>query len=124
MFDRNEIAQQRGPSTIVVNEQRAPTDDSVRLLREMESAAEKRIMESVRLSSPQFDCVIHRMQDPASFGSTFHVLYSLNGTTRRLKVEANDLRETVSDAMVRIRAAIAEDFAAHVISKCMQQVLR
>ena len=58
MFNRiyNDVASGPTNTTVKVTEQRAPTDDSVRLLKEMEEAARKKITESTTVHNTEFTC--------------------------------------------------------------------
>jgi hypothetical protein len=47
-------------------EKRAPTDESVKLLRKMEKAARRKVDEAVRLSHNGFECICHIERDEAS----------------------------------------------------------
>lgn len=69
MFDKTYITPQSGHSNVNVSvkEIRAPTDDSMRLLREIEEAVQKKIVASMQLDSNFFKAQIafnRRHQDP------------------------------------------------------------
>ena len=66
MFDRTFIAEGghvRAVNT-KVNIHRAPTDESVRLLKEMETAARDKIIESVAVRDNGFEDVMHFASPP------------------------------------------------------------
>ena len=70
-----------------VTEKRAPTDESVRLLREMEKEALNRIIKNIDLSNNQFSARLLVFEDPLNFNSKGKVLFSLNGKKHELNVE-------------------------------------
>lgn len=62
-----------------VHEHRAPTDASVKLLREMELAAQKRIESTVHINDTTFDCVVHIHKVLMDGSTKFMAILSLNG---------------------------------------------
>ncbi len=62
-----------------VHEHRAPTDASVALLKEMEAAAEKKLIESVYVGNAAFECVVHTEMDMASDCMRMRAVFKLNG---------------------------------------------
>ena len=69
-----------------VSEKRAPTDESVRLLREMEKEALKKITKNIDLSNNQFSARLLVFEDLLNLNSKGKVLFSLNGKTHELNV--------------------------------------
>ena len=69
----------RGPSRIdvTVKEHRAPTDESVKLLRELEDKALQSILSTIKLESTPFDCRVFPMLTPMSESIKFVVLYKI-----------------------------------------------
>jgi negative regulator of sigma E activity len=78
----------RGPTYTNVNvtEKRAPTDESVALLKEMEEAARKKITESTTVSNTEFTCKLHKYHDPVNCADNYAVIYTLNGQQRRVDI--------------------------------------
>lgn len=58
---------------------RAPTDQSVALLREMEQKAEAEVVKAVRVGDNGFDCVVQKILDEASDAVIWRAVFSLNG---------------------------------------------
>ena len=68
------------PQTVNVTEKRAPTDDSVRLLREMEEKATAQIVESYRIETNVLNgVVVIFLMDPADFDRKAWIRFNLNG---------------------------------------------
>ena len=69
------------PSTINVDvtEKRAPTDESVKLLREMEQRAQEQVLKAISVNNTEVDGVLHMMRNPLSCTYTFRFLYQING---------------------------------------------
>lgn len=79
MFDRHLHVTERGHQTVTVNHQHAPTDESVKLLREMERAARDKVVQSIRLENSPIDCVIHTQENLMNSQSDFLIFIRING---------------------------------------------
>lgn len=90
------------PQTVI--EKRAPTDESVKLLSEMEKAARDRVLAVYRTKDTVVDAVIVEMRrDPEHAGRCYHFAFTLNGREIRFKktVDERDLAD-----MARSRHAL------------------
>lgn len=78
-----------------VTEKRAPTDESVRLLREMEKEALNKIIHNIDLSNNQFSARLLVFEDLLNCNTKGKVLFSLNGKKHELSVSFGvlDLKE-------------------------------
>jgi uncharacterized Fe-S cluster-containing radical SAM superfamily protein len=108
------------PRTIEVNsrtvEQRAPTDESVRLLREMEQKARAEILKTVRLDGNEFKAVIHHLRDELSLLDKYKIIFELNGEKHELVVDI--LFETARlNKIWKIREELSSYLAAYALSK-------
>lgn len=100
----------RGPSTIV--EERAPTDESVRLLREMEEAARRKVEETIVVADTSFECKIHKSHDALSYQDIYHVSYSMNGLKQNVLIRVDRYQKlTPTQVAVVIRDRVAVDIA-------------
>jgi hypothetical protein len=63
-------------------EKRAPTDESVRLLREVEAEAKAAVVKSVRVANTDIDIVVHKQYDIINDQTLYRMVYSLNGKRR------------------------------------------
>jgi len=79
MFDRHLYLSKHTSQSVTVNEQRAPTDESVRLLREMEQAAQDKVVQSIRLDDSPIDCVIHAHDDHLNQRREFCIFVRIKG---------------------------------------------
>lgn len=109
---------ERVTKNVNVTEHRAPTDESVKLLREMEAEAQSRIVKSTRVADMGFECVIHSMRDSINSQIRFAVIYSLNGKKHRVDHDVEDMgsrveltRKTV-DSLID---AVAKDMAEKLL---------
>ncbi len=100
-----------------VTEKRAPTDESVRLLREMEAAAREQIVATTVVRNTEFECVIYKHHDCAAYEDMYRIVYSLNGRklTTDVRVRRWD-RPTEQQVVETIKAALANDIAAEVLA--------
>lgn len=78
MFDKH-IHPPTGLSHVEITEKHAPTTESVRLLREMEAAAQDSITNSVRVKSTEIDCVVHTYNDFVNDSIKLGVVLKING---------------------------------------------
>jgi hypothetical protein len=106
-----------------VDEERAPTDESVRLLREMEKAARDEVVKSIRLNVNGFDCVVRTFYDAPTDDTIIRVLFSLNGQ----KMEAEYIHDRYGDVkklgegvLKAVSDRIAES-ALHELSKLIDK---
>ena len=82
MFSRGKFAD----INFNVTEKRAPTDESIRLLREMEKEALNKIIKNIDLSNNQFSARLLVFEDPLNLNSKGKVLFSLNGKKHELNM--------------------------------------
>lgn len=117
MFDRYSINSAPSSVSIDVVEKRAPTDESVRLLREMEKAARQEVTRSIDLPSNQLTGVLHYANDHLSGSAKVAVIFKLNGETHRVDVTLRDFEDATQDARVgKVMDAVSKRIAANVLS--------
>lgn len=103
-----------------VTEKRAPTDESVRLLKEMEEAARSKIEDTFILTNNGFECRIYTALENNTYDYWITAVYVLNGKKLRseARVSKYDL-ERVSDKHVKlfdaIKAEVAKDIAREIL---------
>lgn len=128
MFDTH--IHKRGPQYVSVNtqEHRAPTDESVRLLAEMQKAALESIIARGHLQSNELnvDWVVH--QDNWSRECTAICRFDLNGKEVRLKVpiKESDLRIDPTRVAHAVRDAVLKELATviayQLFENCMSDL--
>ena len=97
-----------------VTEKRAPTDESVRLLREMEKEALGKIIKNIDLSNNQFSARLLVFEDPLNFNIKGKVLFSLNGKTHELNVSFGFL-ESKEDMIKMCYEELAKYIAREIL---------
>lgn len=103
---------------VTINENKAPTDESVKLLRKMEKAARKEVEKSIRVTDTNFDCNILIAAEP--FNNEYHFIttYTLNGQQRKvsshvsMSYEKPQLYEEIGKTVMN---DVAKDIAENVI---------
>jgi len=122
MFDRYVIAPH--PSSITVNhtEKRAPTDESVKLLREMESAARSSVVEAMRIESNTVKAVVHRHLVVMDQRTVFSIHYAINGQKRECIVGIEDFNTTIEKRLDIIWRALADDIASFIIGATIKDI--
>lgn len=124
MFDTYRVNTNPSSVHVSVTEQRAPTDESVKLLREMERTAAKQVLESVRVANTNFECVIHRLDSHLNARSEFVAVLKVNGKQMIAKYVANDMQATAEDVAVGIRDAVAQEIANLIAPALTREVMR
>jgi hypothetical protein len=103
-------------------EKRAPTDDSVRLLKEMEEKAKEKIIQSIAIRDCQIDCQILKERDFMSQGTRYLIVYSMNDKKSKvnLLVDDQDMNKSVAE---RLRDALAKDIATNMLIDSFDKVM-
>ena len=101
-----------------VHEHRAPTDESVRLLRELEQAAQNKILDSVRVTDSLFDGLLHYQHDYVNLKKLFACVIKVNGKkiTARFDCDESLDREQI---IFGIRDAIAREIANQITASVL-----
>lgn len=103
---------ERVTQEINITERRAPTEESVRMLREMEAAARAAIVASVRVENCAVDAVLHRQEDHLNDTTMFACIYNINGQKRTVRYD--HIQKVGDDSTAAARGmvkAIGEDVA-------------
>jgi hypothetical protein len=122
MFDRSlAIIQPRVTEYVDrhVTVKRAPTDESVTLLREMESAARAQVDNSVSVGDNGFEGVIHTWRDMLSDTTIHRCLFALNGRKMDVKVELRSFDYDHGKAIDALRAAIADKISVEILASAL-----
>lgn len=123
MFDRH--VHVLGPRSVDVTthvvEKRAPTDESVRLLKEMEAEARAKMYESVRLEGNGFAGVVHRYDDVINDQTVFVVQFDVNGERKKVEHRAphTEGKQEIAGALV---TKVGEVIAASLLSRAFKDV--
>jgi len=129
MFDSLSLHQHESPSHVThkydVTVNRAPTDESVKLLMEMEKAAEKKLLASCQLNDNQFSASWVIFSEPWRLGKRCVCRYKLNGSEREFEISLPEefiiSRTGVQQLAIKIRDEItqrmAEDMTVDLFKK-------
>lgn len=85
---------------------RAPTDESVRLLREMEQTAKDQVIKAVALEGNGFKGVVHFRYNALSATKDFVSIFDLNGHRYTVQSQFNDW-----DTMEQVVQGVVNDVA-------------
>ena len=123
MFDKYYTSESPRTTNINVTENRAPTTESVRLLREMEKAAEDRVVHVTAVRDTNISAIIHTEQSYLTGNQKFRVVYSFNGKKLTTDYEHND--ELTRDVWIQgLIDAVAKDIALHILQKPFQNAMK
>lgn len=109
---------------VEVTEKRAPTDESVRLLREMEAEAQKRIVATTRVADMGIECVVHQMEDCLNYQTNFLIVYSLNGNKHRVNFDYEHRSESRFERMDNVVNGLADALAKSMAANLLQRAFR
>lgn len=118
MFDRilnKSLAAPNYPQRVTVVEQRAPTDASVRLLKDLEREAQKKIIDSLRLENNAFKGVIQTVDDFNNAETIYLAVFRLNDREMQVehRVNRNGMRDEKLDRENLIKK-IGLEIATHI----------
>lgn len=101
---------------VTVHEHRAPTDESVRLLKEFESEARNKFTKSLHVDSNEFKCLFQSYIYHIDDTQVFCVCFDLN--EKRYTLEHKEcLFKTPEEMMQGLFKALSEKIAAEILSK-------
>jgi hypothetical protein len=98
-----------------VHEHRAPTDDSARLLREMEASAEAKVIKSVRVENCPIDCVIQVMEDAMNDDRIARAVMKINGATIVAEARAGLRDQGQGELLQRLKDDAAQKIATKLV---------
>jgi hypothetical protein len=109
--------------TKTVNVYAAPTDASVKMYNELKTAAEKSILETVRIQDINFDCVVHMSKSFVNATTDYKAICTVNGV-RVVAVHCSDPeRESVVDAYTVLMYALSREMAKLVLAPAFTKTL-
>lgn len=116
MFNRIVIAPPARSQTVYteITEKRAPTDDSVKLLREMQGAARKEVLRSIKVADNGFECVLHFVRDPVSGDDIWRAIIRVHGTAIELECRTQ-AHGPLEDRIGKLVAAISDRLAQEIV---------
>lgn len=117
MFDRRVINE--GDTHTYVTEKRAPTDESIRLLREMENKAKEEVIKSISLPSNEFSGVVHLIRDHLSCQTNVVVLFKLNGKDHKVPISLDDFKD---DSLEKRMEKVLNDVSDYLSASILQNV--
>ena len=101
-----------------VHEHRAPTDESVKLLREMEAASEAKRIESLKLTCNGFTAHVEVFRDFAlGYQTKARAVFDLNGVRMQAEAAVDDGPNAKRELAEALRAAISEQIANAIIAQ-------
>ena len=109
-----------------ITEKRAPTDESVKLLREMEQAADAKRIAAMKLEGNSFNGCIEVWQEPAQGYMIFaRAAFDINGKRCVAKASVDEAKPDgwhKVELMQALHTEIAKAVASEVLGDCMGAV--
>lgn len=124
MFNHTNFHVHEAPSStsVHVTEKRAPTDESVRLLAEMEAAAQARVKAAIRVTDTAFEGVVHISTDVMNNRTLVACMFSLNGKKLEARTQFN-LESNENDNIEKLINSVARVIACEILQGCMTPTL-
>ena len=99
MFDRIINDGTRFPSKLEINEKRAPTDESIKLLREMEKKSQDNVLSRYIIDNNVLHVtLIEKQRDVCSSDRVYYVVFKLNHEEYKIRVSESDMdRKLMND---------------------------
>lgn len=110
--------------TRTVHEHRAPTDESVKLLREMEQAAQAKIDQSIRLEGNGFECVVRTERDEINDQRVAVAVFVLNGKRMRAEARVGGGMRDPAEIATALRDAVAKVLAVELLAPALSDALK
>jgi hypothetical protein len=110
---------------VSVTEKRAPTDESIRLYREMEEKARASIIKAVSVIDNKFNAMVHAYRDHLSGKNRFIIIFTLNGHKHDVEVETFDDAtgdEIVQKVVDAVAHRVACEFLRVPLTKAMLEM--
>lgn len=105
-----------------VHEHRAPTDQSVMLLHEMEAAAEDKRVASIRLEGNDFSAVVQMFRRMEDCTMIFIAKFDLNGRAFVVRHEANDM-QAPAIMLGALKDKVADTISRQVLDASMDALM-
>jgi hypothetical protein len=131
MFDRTNVVYKfesdNLPHHQTIIHKRAPTDESIKLLKEMEEKVEDKVLKAMRLEDNTLKTVVHLQEDMMTGDMNVLLNLKLNGEAIKLLVSYNsfDLTTQGVDAVIKqMHKTISDRIAEHVLNEAIQKMPR
>jgi len=115
MFDTYQVRAVTESVTRNVHEHRAPTDESVKLLREMEAQAKAEVVKSIHLKDNTFDAKLYVVKEPLSMQRRYTIRFKLNNEKFEVEKSFNEFDFDEETAVREIHAAMSAKIAATIL---------
>ena len=98
------------PQTVNVTEKRAPTDESVKILRDMEERARQHVLQTFHVENSVVDGIVVVFQlSPSDFSRYAYIRFSINGKEHHLRERLDDRLEFNEQQAVETFARAVRD---------------
>lgn len=110
--------------SFTVHEHRAPTDESVRLLKEFEETARAKIEASFRLKDCPLDVAVTVYRDVLNDVYVVAMRYCINGQPRKAELPVPRIEYANLDSIAkRMQQALVTDLSQYILTQCFDDVV-
>ncbi|MCK9460618.1 MAG: hypothetical protein M0R80_13350 [Proteobacteria bacterium] len=113
MFDTY-VTKQAAPYPQTITEIKAPTDDSIRIYKELKEKVTSELLACFRTKDNGFECTWHLFDRPEIQGAILVCRFSLNGHDHQVKIDIDD-RMTTDEVAQKINKVLTESLSVIMI---------
>lgn len=100
----------------VIVEKKAPTDESIRLLKEMEDECKNKILNSITVNNTEFECNIHNSRDMLNDRTIYYVTYRMNNKKKTIEIPIQNYSKlSENETALKVVNELAKDIATDMI---------
>lgn len=115
------LADNYGSRNVDVTIHRAPTDESVKILKELEQSANDKVISSQKLDNNLVSATVWSMEDFLSWKKKYKILIKINGKPSTIDVEVNpDFNKL--ETMEILYKKVSERIAAMLMNDIAKEV--
>jgi hypothetical protein len=97
---------------VTVHEHRAPTDDSIRLAKEMEEKVKNQILGTAIVNNNSFEIALYKLHHISCH--SFRAVWMLNGSKHHIDIEVSMLK-TKQEIATAVRDEVAKAIASNML---------
>lgn len=120
MFDHYHARALQVNAHTTVTEKRAPTDEAIRILREMEKSSAEQVLKAQKLDNNLISATIWETRDPLEWKQKYKIIAKING--KNIDIDVSTDPNVSSDEVKRlIFETVAERLAVELLNTSKNQ---
>ena len=111
-----------GSKTVTVNENKAPTDDSIRLLNEMQEKVLNNIIGRLTVNDNSLKASAIHFKDCSQMQNTIKVKYTYNGHERLVTYSYDNYEKDIQKISEGLHKALSNDIGQVILNSSMMDI--